>query len=231
MSPHPLHQELLHDELMSVEQQQNAEDLDDSIARQAEQIRKERLSKRMGNERAHAKAIAALKIDSNEVGVISLEKDATHHEKDRALDLGKERERDREAPASPTSPVSMQSQLWAQSSVAGERAGVRADVISGLPVVAGPGGGGTGAGLTVLGAPGLMSSAASRDLQPGPEGSTVLVGNLIGEDHVNYVMMYNMLTGIRIGVSSYSGQMTNGTNKKTTGLEMRSQSKAPSHRR
>lgn len=29
----------------------------------------------------------------------------------------------------------------------------------------------------------------------------VLVGNLIGEDHVNYVLMYNMLTGIRIGVS------------------------------
>ena len=28
----------------------------------------------------------------------------------------------------------------------------------------------------------------------------VLVGNLIGEGHVNYVLMYNMLTGIRIGV-------------------------------
>ncbi len=31
----------------------------------------------------------------------------------------------------------------------------------------------------------------------------VLVGNLIGEGHVNYVMMYNMLTGIRIGVSHF----------------------------
>lgn len=30
----------------------------------------------------------------------------------------------------------------------------------------------------------------------------VLVGNLIGEDHANYVLMYNMLTGIRIGVSA-----------------------------
>ncbi|KAF9528392.1 hypothetical protein CPB83DRAFT_766872 [Crepidotus variabilis] len=29
----------------------------------------------------------------------------------------------------------------------------------------------------------------------------VLVGNLIGEDHANYVLMYNMLTGIRIAVS------------------------------
>lgn len=28
-----------------------------------------------------------------------------------------------------------------------------------------------------------------------------LVGNLIGEDHANYILMYNMLTGIRIGVS------------------------------
>lgn len=28
-----------------------------------------------------------------------------------------------------------------------------------------------------------------------------LVGNLIGEDHVNYVLMYNMLTGIRVAVS------------------------------
>jgi hypothetical protein len=32
------------------------------------------------------------------------------------------------------------------------------------------------------------------------DGNKVLVGNLIGEDHVNYILMYNMLTGIRIGV-------------------------------
>lgn len=30
-----------------------------------------------------------------------------------------------------------------------------------------------------------------------------LVGKLIGVDHVNYVLMYNMLTGIRIAVSTY----------------------------
>ena len=35
----------------------------------------------------------------------------------------------------------------------------------------------------------------------GRDEDKVLVGNLIGEDHVNYVLMYNMLTGIRIGVS------------------------------
>lgn len=35
----------------------------------------------------------------------------------------------------------------------------------------------------------------------------VLVGNLIGEDHVNFVLMYNMLTGIRIGVSPSDARM------------------------
>ena len=41
---------------------------------------------------------------------------------------------------------------------------------------------------------------AKRDKEK-EEATKVLVGNLIGEDHVNYVLMYNMLTGIRIGVS------------------------------
>jgi hypothetical protein len=40
-----------------------------------------------------------------------------------------------------------------------------------------------------------LTKAASKD------DANVLVGNLIGEGHVNYVLMYNMLTGIRIGVS------------------------------
>lgn len=34
-----------------------------------------------------------------------------------------------------------------------------------------------------------------------------LVGNLIGEDHVNYVLMYNMLTGIRVAVSRVSAAL------------------------
>ncbi|KAE8225579.1 hypothetical protein CF319_g1722 [Tilletia indica] len=42
---------------------------------------------------------------------------------------------------------------------------------------------------------------AERDQTGRGEELPVLVGNLIGEDHVNYVLMYNMLTGIRIGVS------------------------------
>ncbi|KAH8099905.1 SAICAR synthase-like protein [Cristinia sonorae] len=40
----------------------------------------------------------------------------------------------------------------------------------------------------------LVRGFSGRDEKP-------LVGNLIGEDHVNYVLMYNMLTGIRIAVS------------------------------
>ncbi|KAJ2930764.1 hypothetical protein H1R20_g6346, partial [Candolleomyces eurysporus] len=42
-----------------------------------------------------------------------------------------------------------------------------------------------------------QASKASRASQS----DKPLVGNLIGEDHVNYVLMYNMLTGIRVGVS------------------------------
>ncbi|EKM77437.1 hypothetical protein AGABI1DRAFT_20563, partial [Agaricus bisporus var. burnettii JB137-S8] len=37
--------------------------------------------------------------------------------------------------------------------------------------------------------------------------SKPLVGNLIGEDHVNYVLMYNMLTGIRIAVSRWQAKL------------------------
>jgi hypothetical protein len=39
----------------------------------------------------------------------------------------------------------------------------------------------------------------------------VLVGNLIGQDHANYVLMYNMLTGIRIGVRSLITLYSSGT--------------------
>ena len=44
------------------------------------------------------------------------------------------------------------------------------------------------------------SSSRRRGSLGKEDDNKVLVGNLIGEDHVNYVLMYNMLTGIRIGV-------------------------------
>ncbi|KAK2461138.1 hypothetical protein APHAL10511_006665 [Amanita phalloides] len=46
----------------------------------------------------------------------------------------------------------------------------------------------------------LTRSDTRRSIGSGKE-DIVLVGNLIGEGHVNYIMMYNMLTGIRVGVS------------------------------
>jgi 1-phosphatidylinositol-4-phosphate 5-kinase len=46
-------------------------------------------------------------------------------------------------------------------------------------------------------------AALTREKEKDSTPDVVLVGNLIGEDHVNYVLMYNMLTGIRIGVSSF----------------------------
>ena len=48
----------------------------------------------------------------------------------------------------------------------------------------------------------------------------VAVGNLIGEDHVNYVLMYNMLTGIRIGVSNFLIGMINCLIALPLGLKM-----------
>lgn len=50
------------------------------------------------------------------------------------------------------------------------------------------------AASTTPGVPGTGQAETLDSDQP-------LVGNLIGEDHANYVLMYNMLTGIRIGAS------------------------------
>lgn len=44
------------------------------------------------------------------------------------------------------------------------------------------------------------STRAGSAGEMGAPGQGVLMGNLIGQDHANYVLMYNMLTGIRIGV-------------------------------
>ncbi|KAI0320937.1 hypothetical protein OF83DRAFT_1052107 [Amylostereum chailletii] len=46
---------------------------------------------------------------------------------------------------------------------------------------------------------------ALQELESGGEGA--LVGNVIGEGHANYVLMYNMLTGIRTAVSRYQAKI------------------------
>lgn len=76
------------------------------------------------------------------------------------------------------------------------------------------GGGGGGGGLPALmraksnltklggGQTGGQSQAQrAAGAAGGDEEKPMVVGNIINESHVNYVMMYNMLTGIRIGVS------------------------------
>lgn len=47
----------------------------------------------------------------------------------------------------------------------------------------------------------------SKRVKQPDEAPRVLVGNLISEGHVNYVLMYNMLTGIRIAVSRTQAKM------------------------
>lgn len=71
------------------------------------------------------------------------------------------------------------------------------DQVKGMGVGAGVGAGVSGPG----GAP-MMKRRSTRagSGDSGAPGQGVLVGNLIGQDHANYVLMYNMLTGIRIGV-------------------------------
>ncbi|KZO95403.1 SAICAR synthase-like protein [Calocera viscosa TUFC12733] len=46
-----------------------------------------------------------------------------------------------------------------------------------------------------------MASVLGEPREQGQGLEEALVGNLIGEKHPNYILMYNMLTGIRIGVS------------------------------
>ena len=46
----------------------------------------------------------------------------------------------------------------------------------------------------------LVRNLSNRDEKP-------VVGNLIGEGHANYVLMFNMLTGIRVAVSRCQAKM------------------------
>jgi hypothetical protein len=181
----------------AVEQQRQADQLNETIARQAEQIRKERLSKRIETQRAHERALAALRDEKDarqgrgeDTGASALVS-GSPPTRDSFMSSqgvkGKERERGDTTStnggnASPTSPVSVHKQLWSTSPVAGEKAVLRGS-----------------------GGEDISSAAAEKAALGGKEKSEVpervLVGNLIGEDHVNYVLMYNMLTGIRIGVS------------------------------
>lgn len=58
-------------------------------------------------------------------------------------------------------------------------------------------------GRTMGSMPSLKRRSTRAGSVSGAPGGGVLIGNLIGQDHANYVLMYNMLTGIRIGVSLF----------------------------
>lgn len=73
------------------------------------------------------------------------------------------------------------------------------------------------------------AQAAARPDRKQTEEAKVLVGNLIGEDHVNYVLMYNMLTGIRIGVSQACHLPDIGAD--ILGVSMSGQDEEADHRR
>lgn len=190
----------LYDEPMSMEEQaeqkRQADQLDETIARQAEQIRKERLSKRIESQRAHEKALASLREEEEarrdrgeDTGASALVsgsppgRDGIPSPLASSAGKGKDRERGdttstiHTQDASPASPSSVHKQLWSSSPVAGEKAVLRADSAA------------------------AEKAGYSKEKVESSEPDRVLVGNLIGEDHVNYVLMYNMLTGIRIGVS------------------------------
>ncbi|CAI2177055.1 1382_t:CDS:10 [Funneliformis geosporum] len=52
-----------------------------------------------------------------------------------------------------------------------------------------------------------LSKRRTRDKDKDDIDDGVMIGTRIGEDHVNYVLMYNMLTGIRVGVSRCNAKM------------------------
>jgi len=59
----------------------------------------------------------------------------------------------------------------------------------------------------ISGAPASVIAAITEAPLPPLPDENPLVGNLISEGHVNYVLMYNMLTGIRIAVSRCGGKI------------------------
>ncbi|GBB90526.1 hypothetical protein RclHR1_01750025 [Rhizophagus clarus] len=52
-----------------------------------------------------------------------------------------------------------------------------------------------------------LSKRRTREKDKDDLDEGVMIGTRIGEDHVNYVLMYNMLTGIRVGVSRCNAKM------------------------
>lgn len=156
------------------------DDVELSIAAQAEVIRRQRQEKRLEAEKEQAKRERELQL-----------------ERDRVSGAGKKKER-MPSDGSESAPI-------ADKLPSGPGALIRRRVTRM--------GSGSSQQDSSPTAHGREASGGQRDESTGRRGRGgsgreddraavgVLVGNLIGQDHANYVLMYNMLTGIRIGVS------------------------------
>ncbi|BGP48168.1 Phosphatidylinositol-4-phosphate 5-kinase [Rhodotorula kratochvilovae] len=155
------------------------DDVDASIAAQAEAIRRQRQEKRAEAEKEQAKLAAARALAPPPQGSSS------------AVGGG----------AQP-GPGGLKRRTTRMGS--GGSAVAAAERDDSQPSSAAVEGAGEDGAATANAHPGVGTRQKSRlagtegDYDPG---AGVLVGNLIGQDHANYVLMYNMLTGIRIGVS------------------------------
>ena len=155
------------------------DDVEMSIAAQAEVIRRQRQEKRLEAEKEQAKRERELRL-----------------ERDRVAGAGKKKERV-PSDGSESAPI-------ADKLSSGPGALIRRRVTRM--------GSGSSQQDSTPAAHGREASGGQRDESTGRRGRGgsgreddraavgVLVGNLIGQDHANYVLMYNMLTGIRIGV-------------------------------
>lgn len=189
------------------------DDVETSIAAQAEAIRRQRQEKRAEADREAAKAEREREREVREPPASS-----SGRENGGGLGVGGlagpgallKRRSTRTGSGS-----SQQEQILRPGTATGAAAGKAKEVDPAAAMAASSSAGGAGEGLagnsedaapvpTPLG--GRLARAAGvqeEDLHPGGAGAAgVLVGNLIGQDHANYVLMYNMLTGIRIGVRS-----------------------------
>ncbi|GAA5898810.1 hypothetical protein JCM8208_005402 [Rhodotorula glutinis] len=177
------------------------DDVDASIAAQAEAIRRQRQEKRAEAEKEQAKLAAAAAAARSSASL------APPHASSSGL----------AALASGSGPGGLKRRTTRMGSGGSERDGPSRSA-------SGPAPPGTAGSALVEGEEGaLATTSANAHAHPGPGarqrsrgpgmglegdegqrdemGAGVLVGNLIGQDHANYVLMYNMLTGIRIGVS------------------------------
>ncbi|BGP16165.1 hypothetical protein JCM10213_006100 [Rhodosporidiobolus nylandii] len=201
---HPPHHSYLHPHAHHPQNPQQADDVESSIALQAEAIRRQRAEKREAQEKeaARLEREAAREKERESAASSSLPSPPPGaQEKDR-LGLGVGLPQSLPGPGAllkrrTTRMGSGSSALTAPDGTP-QRSASGASTASPMPASSPA----DEPSATPATESGRRSRAGGREEDEDPRaGGGVLVGNLIGQDHANYVLMYNMLTGIRIGVS------------------------------